>query len=119
MVFAWQGVCLNGNYLIMMHTQFYFTLIQIAYILTCRPFDSDLLMGLELMNEVTLMFSLYSVFLFNPRYVTEQSFVDYTGYFMMSIVILCMSVHLLCLVRTMGIDFISKIKSFRARCKQK
>lgn len=104
-IFAWQCICLTKNYLPTMHTQFYFSLIQIGYILMCWPFESRLITVLELMNELVMLFSLYSVFLFNKLFVTDESFIIEVGYFMMSILVLCMLVHLFFLVKTMALDF--------------
>ena len=118
-IYAWQGVCLTGNYLTTMHTQFYLTIVQIAFILICSPFESQLLTVLELMNEVTFLLCLYSVFMFNHLYVTDQYFIDDVGYFMMSVIGLCIAVHFFFLAKTMLQDFQSKIKQCRLRLKKK
>ena len=118
-VFAWQGVCLSGYYLIMWHTQVILTIIQMAYLLICDPFDSLLMTRLELMNESIFLGSLYSVFLFNKLYVTSEEFTVYVGYFCISILVFCISVHLFFLIKTVIVDFIDTVKKYYKICTKK
>ncbi len=70
-VLAWQGVSLGGVFLFQMNTLFFFSFAQIAYIIVCRPFETELMMWLEILNESTMILSLYSIFLFNALWVTD------------------------------------------------
>ena len=71
------------------------------------------------MNESVMLFSLYSVFLFNKLYVSDEDFIIDVGYFMIAILVLSMSVHLFFLVKTMAIDFYRTMKKIYLRCKNK
>lgn len=66
-----------------------------------------------------MLLSLYSVFHFNPLYVTDQAFKDYTGYFMMSVIAAFIAVHFFFLAKTMLLDFIDKVKKCSHRYKSK
>ena len=118
-IFAWQGTCLTGNYLITMHTQFYFSLIQMGYIISCQPFTSQLLTYLEILNETTMLLSLYSVFLFNHLFVTDEQFIENVGYFMIAVIVLCMAIHFFFLIRTIVQDFAKTVHKCKLKCKRK
>ncbi len=85
----------------------------------CWPFESRLMTSLELMNESVMLFSLYSVFLFNKLYVTDELFIIDVGYFMISIIVLCMCVHMFFLIKTMALDFYSTVKNLYKRFKNR
>lgn len=66
--------------------------------------------NLELLNEITYLLTTYTVFMFNERWVVSADFRNQVGYVFTSILIICISIHLYFLFKTIFTELANNLK---------
>ena len=95
--------------------QIWLAMVQLAFLLSVKPFATRLMHNIELINETFTLLIYYTALGMNSEWIPDSDFVTRIGYVFTALILTVITLHLVLLFRTMFINYVDKLFQKKGR----